>query len=230
VTAPLVTQARRGGPRSRLALAAAALALSGCFLVLPQSPRPGPDEGDWARARAAFTRGGKIYDQLSTEAFATAVYQAPEVREARVRRSTEWAASTAEEREAALARERDESARFEDFVVALFTPDRADNDLDARQSVWRVALVVAGEGEALPESISQVRPDALLRELYPFLTEFDTVYRVRFARWKGGPIAARPFLLRLAGARGRLDLDFGKKPEAARGGAQAAGSQARGAP
>ena len=185
---------------------AAALLLLLTACRLPPQPRPPSDVGDWAAARDRVTRSGKLYDGLTTNAFARTVYLPREVREARVARVAAWKVLGAEETERLLAAERDEAARYDDFLVFLFTPDPADNDLDTARSVWRVALVAAGQPDRLPESVRGVHPDALLRELYPTLGDFDTVYRVRFARdaTRRGP----PFTLRLAGAKGRLDFGY----------------------
>jgi len=101
-----------------------------------------------------------------------------------------------------------EAARFEEFLVAFYTHEPQDDDLGSRNSVWRVALVVEGEGEELPVEIRPERADAQVRELYPFVGDFDTVYRVRFARWKGAPLAGRPFLLRIAGPEGRMEFRY----------------------
>jgi hypothetical protein len=193
----------------RLASAVALAAALGCAevpFVGPQ-PNPRPDEGDWATVRDRATRARKLYDGLGMNAFIRAVYQAPDVRQARVNRLAIWKAMTDVERDGLLAAEQEEAAQYDDFVVSLFTPDRADNDLDAIRSIWRVALVVQGEGEKLPIGISQLRADATLRTLYPEIGEFDVVYRVRFPRWEP-PLAQRPFILRLASARGRIDLQF----------------------
>ena len=172
---------------------------------LPPQPRPPGDQGDWAAARDRVTRSGKLYDGLTTNAFAHVIYLPRDVREARVARVAAWKVLTAAETEKLLAIEREEAARYDDFLVFLFTPDRLDNDLETMRSVWRVALVVDGQPDRLPESVREVRPDAMLRELYPVLGDFDTVYRLRFAR---GDAPRGPFTLRLAGAKGRLDFDY----------------------
>jgi hypothetical protein len=195
---------------SRFAPILALAACLGCAevpLMEPQ-PNPPPNEGDWAALRDRATRSGKLYDGLATNAFLRAVYQSPEVRQARITRLAAWTAMTAAERDRLLAAERDEAAQYDDFLVSLFTPDRADNDLDAIRSIWRVALVVPGEGERLPVKVSEVKADSTLRQLYPAVGDFDVVYRVRFTRWDP-PIAQRSFILRMAGARGRLDLEYG---------------------
>ncbi len=192
------------------ALAALALAVPACVLKnpLPTAPRPSTFEGEWAASRDRYARSAKLYDGFTTRAFVYAVYQAPEVRRARVERLAVWRAMTAEEKARLADEERSDGEKWDDFLVSVFTADRADNDLDARASIWRVALVVTGEGDALPASVTQVRSDATIRELYPGVGDFDTVYRVRFPRWKA-PLVDRRFALELAGARGRLDLRFG---------------------
>jgi hypothetical protein len=199
--------------------AALALVAAGCatfptaFPFTPPSPQPATGEGVWAEVRDRFTATAKLYDGLSTRAFASTVYQAPEVRERRVARLAVWREMAQEERDKLIAQERDESAQYEEFLVSLFTVDRPDNDLDASRSVWRVSLSVEGEGEEEPLKVEQVRTDATLRTLYPTIGDFDTVYRVRFARWPKGPLAERKFTLRIAGARGRMDLKLPAEPK-----------------
>ncbi|HET8725626.1 MAG TPA: hypothetical protein VFM53_15620 [Anaeromyxobacteraceae bacterium] len=198
--------------RPLLAALGLALALPSCVYV-KDAPVPGASEGAWAEARDRATRTAKLYDVLDDVAFATATYQSPTVRAARVDRMAEWKGSLPAERQAALDREKAEAADGEEFLLAFFTDDRRANDLVSDKSTWRVALVVNGAEQALPVKISLVRRDPTLQKLYPFVTDFDTVYKVRFPRFPGEkPLAALPFTLRISGALGRLDLDFGPGP------------------
>ncbi len=193
-------------PRPGVALLALAVA---CGLTLPRQPTPGPEEGKWPEERDRYTRSIKIYDRLDDKAFATATYQAPSVRAARVERLAAWRSLTGEERDARLAQERDEATRFEDFLLAFYTNDRSANDLDSSKSVWRVTLEVLGTTEILPASIQVVHVDATLAQLYPHIGTFDTLYQVRFPPWRGPkPLAETPFLLRIAGAQGKVELVF----------------------
>lgn len=183
-------------------------------------PPPGPVElPAWSAARARWSRSAKLYDRFETHAFLSAAYQSSELREQRVGQIADWRRMTAAERSAALDAEAAEGRQWEEFFLAFYTADPKDNDLDTRQSIWRIALVIPGDGpvapvELLPAEVKLVRVDAQLRELYPFVGEFHTAYRVRFPRWKEGVLEARPFLLRVAGAEGQMDLDFtaGKRP------------------
>jgi hypothetical protein len=186
-------------------LAAAALVGLGACVHLPKEPSPGPYEGAWAQARDAHTREVKLYDGLAVRAFATVVWEAAEVRAARVDRIATWKAMTAEERASARRAEDEVAAAFDEFTVSLFTPDRADNDLDAPQSTWRMAVVTAA-GEALPVKVTQLRPESQLRVLYPRISDFDVVYRLRFPKQAG--LGETPFLLRVSGPRGKMEFKF----------------------
>jgi hypothetical protein len=198
----------------RALLPALLLLLAGCRFGLPPA---GPAEGrDWTEARLRWSRSARLYDRFAAHAFVGAAYQSAALRRARVEQVATWRAMTESERKGLAEAEAADGALWEEFLVSMFTVDGQDNDLDLRQSIWRMALVVEGEGEALPAEVRGVRPDAQLRELYPFIGDFDLVYRVRYPRWKGAPLDGRKFLLRIAGAEGQMDLDFSEAATPAR--------------
>jgi len=205
----------RRAAAAALALAGlASLALPGCRYLRNQ-PEPSSEEGAWAVARARYTASAKLYDGFTTRAFASAVYQGPVVRVARIARIASWRGLPIEERARMVAADKAELDQWDDFLLSFFTVDRSDNDLDTGHSIWRVSLEPVGEpGEAVPVKIEQLDPDATLRTLYPNIGDFDLVYRVRFARWKGEPLSGRSFTLKLASARGKLELEF--RPDALR--------------
>jgi hypothetical protein len=197
--------------RLAAATALAALLAAGCKTgsAVTSSPDPSTNEGTWAAARDRSTRTHKLYDVLDDVAFATATYQAPAVRAARVDRLADWKGSLPAEREAAQAKERAEGAAAEEFLLAFFTADRSANDLSKPTSTWRVSLVVNGTEHALPTKIEFVRADPTLRMLYPYISDFDTLYRIRFPRFPGeAPLASLPFQLRIASALGRVELSW----------------------
>ncbi len=187
---------------------AAALAL-GCALVLPEQPNPSPEEGEWPAVRDRFTRSRKIYDRFDHIASATATYQAWEVRAARTDRLARWKRMTEEERQALLAVERAQADECEEFLVAFFTAAFEENDLVSPRRVWRVALVVPGAGELLPVQATELRKDANLVALYPYVGSFDGLYRLRFPRWTGPqPLSQIPFSLVIASGSGAIELRF----------------------
>ncbi len=197
---------------SRRALAAAAVVLLAGCPFHPRNPMPRPDQGEWARARDRASRHADLYDGLIHKATATATFLSPEVREARARRLAEWLSWTQDELERRLQAEQADAAAGEEFVVALYTADTAWNDLDARESIWRLAVAL-GQVEVLPSKIEALREDATLHELFPWIGPFDMVWRVRYPHPPDGPLAGRPFVLRISSALGALPLDFGAPPE-----------------
>lgn len=188
-------------------LAVAALMLGAC---LPRQPLPRTTTGDWAEKRDFATRGLKLYDGLDHLATASVVHLSMDVREARAKRVSEWLRSTPAEMDETLAKERTEAAAGETFILSFYTTDPKANDLDAKNTVWRVALVVEGT-DYLVTKIELHRADLTTKELFPMIGAFDQVYRLRFPFVPGG-LSGRPFIVRLASAVGEIDLDYGKPP------------------
>jgi hypothetical protein len=185
-----------------------ALLLPACAYLGPATDPP-TREGAWAQARDGATRTAKLYDVLDDVAFATATWQSEAVRVARVERLAEWKGMLPAEKEALLAKERAEAAEGEDFLLAFFTDDRRANDLATDRGTWRVALLVKGTEQALAAKVSLVKKDPTLQILYPYVTDFETVYRVRFPKLAGGtPLGSLPFDLRIAGALGTLRMSW----------------------
>ncbi|MGA8891217.1 MAG: hypothetical protein WB493_06590 [Anaeromyxobacteraceae bacterium] len=185
-----------------------ALAFAACTYVSPASV-PSTREGAWAEERDRATRSAKLYDVLDDVAFVTATHQSAAVRAARLERLAEWKGMLPAEKEAMAAKDRAELAEGEEFLVAFFTDDRKANDLATDRGTWRVSLAVDGRDETLPVKVSMVKKDPTLSILYPYVTEFDTLYRVRFPRWPGkAPIEDLGFQVRIAGALGRLTMEW----------------------
>lgn len=195
--------------RSGTAIAAALAALGCATPMLERQPEPSAADLRWVEERGRFTRSKKMYDLFDEQAFATATWQSPSVREARTRQLANWKEMTPEEREKLLAAERAEGERYEDFFLAFYTADRRANDLLSHRSTWRIALAVPGEGEMLPERVETVTIDPTLEALYPYIGKFDLAYRIRFPRWKGDrPLAEIPFELVISGALGKIELPW----------------------
>ena len=130
------------------------------------------------------------------------------VREARARRLAEWLGWTPKELEDRLAQEHSEAAAGEEFVLSLYTADPRTNELDAPRSIWRVALKVGNE-DLLATRVTSVQSDATTKGLFPYVGPFDVVYRVILPHAPSGPLEDRPFVLELASALGKVEIDYG---------------------
>jgi hypothetical protein len=195
----------------RAAAVAAAAALSACAVLHGREPAPQPTEGAWAAVRDARTRHDLLYDGVVHRATATATHLDAVAREERARQLAEWSGWTDDELRRRLAREAEEAAKAEEFVLVFYTAEKTDNDLDGLKSVWHVS-VRDGADERVASRITAVDIDSTLRALYPWIGPFDVVYLVRFPP-AGAPLAGRPFTLLLAGGVGRIALDFGAPAE-----------------
>lgn len=201
---------RRAAAAALLCLAA--IAVEGCAALFHQrAPVPGVREGEWAAARTARTRRASVYDGLIHRATGTVTYVGPAEREIRARRLAEWQGWPDPELEARLAADRALAGKEEEFILALYTAERAVNDLDSPASVWRATVVVDGL-TLVPIKVEGLSADATVTGLYPYVGVFDQVYRLRFPSPPGGPLSGRAFQLDVASALGRLAFDF-KGPE-----------------
>ncbi len=196
-----------------LALLAAVACLGpgckGINTLKTKSPDPGVVEGDWQAVRGQATRRGIIYDQFQHRATITATYLSPSVREARAARLSQWQGWTQQELTDRLNQETLEAAKYDDFLVSFFTENRRANDLDAPQSVWRIALRLDTGDELLTHDAKAIDGNATVANLFPYVSVFDTVYRVRFNRAPGASLGTRRFTLEVASALGKMELNFG---------------------
>jgi hypothetical protein len=198
---------------TRTVTAVLVLTCLGCASGLPtrRAPAPGLDAGEWGQLRDQASRRAVLYDGFVHRANASATWLSPQVREAAVRRQSEWEARNAAETDQAVARARSDAALGEEFVVAIYTADRRANDLDAPRSVWHLELD-DGETSVPASEITGLTSDATIRQLYSYVDPFDSVYRVRF-KWTGPSLEGRAFKLRISGGLGALLLDFGPDGE-----------------
>lgn len=197
----------------RHAVALLAVALAGCGAVQgvksrlpPREPQPGPEDGAYADLRDAATRRARLYDGFLHRADATVTWLSPEVQEAGARRLAAWQGWTTAELDKALAAQAEEARKGEQFLVAFYAAERKHNDLADSTSIWRIRLD-DGTTQAVASSVELVPKDANVLQLFPYVGNFDVVYRVRVP-WTGQPLTGRPFTLKILSALGPLSLDF----------------------
>lgn len=209
--------------RRRLATAGLALvvALTGCATlggvkdrVTTREPPPSPASSAYGAVREAASRRDGLYDGLDHRADLSGTWLSPEVRLSASRQLAEWQGWSEAELQKAQAADLAAGDKGEQFVLALYTAERKDNDLDGRPSIWHIE-VDDGAQRTEASSVEAIPADATVRQLFPYVGPFDVVYRV-FVPWKGAPLAGRPFVLRVGSALGTLELDFGPRGQRTR--------------
>ncbi len=165
----------------------------------------------YARTTEAFTRTREVHDGLETRFILSSTWLSPEW----VRAFSEEYANIyyldLERKEQMIGRWEGESARYERFFVALFTPDDRTNDLDREETLWTLHLVRADEKDFEPVYVKRtsLRPEEVSR-FFPYSGTWYRGYEVAFPKEAGEKVAtptpAPRFKLVLSGVLGRAVL------------------------
>lgn len=190
------------------------LLLAGCAAAhLPRVPGDPPPvvadheaEGQYQELLDRSTRSAALYDNFDTRAFVRAVWQSPTFVEGRVRREAQFKAMSPAETDARLAAEHARCASATEIFFAVHVNDPKYDDFSRPNSMWRLALLIAGQSLA-PLSVERLgRTTVEMRSYYSWMESFWVGYRVRFP-----PIqASRGSVLgfQLASAVGQARLEF----------------------
>lgn len=196
------------GRRLRIAVASAIIgAAVGCGARLPSGVRltegfasPGTPYGD---ALTRHTRYAELYEGFDTVAKGWATEKTPDLREALAEASVrayllEGAAAEAVREEARTA-----GRGGREFHLALYTPKKQWNDLEAPESLWRVRLELPGGALVEPTSVTALAKTDKTPVQYPYVNPWTREYAIVFPA--GQPTGAS---LVLTGPLGTLRFDF----------------------
>jgi hypothetical protein len=193
------------------ALCIAVLALVACGGPPAVSLDPGWPEQPraYGQATAAWTRHEALRHHFIVLIDVHATYKAPEWRAAFVERQSKALDLSADARAALESEQKQAAATAHEFVVALTAFDNTGQSLhDRDDSPWDLVLVDDRGRTFEPLSVDRERGnDEVVRTLYPYIDEFDSVYVVRFPP-EAALLGGDRFTLRLASARGRVDLTW----------------------
>ena len=194
------------------------LLAASCATTPPEVGEPGaelPDPRAEERYQAALRRATEhreVYSDLDTKFYVAATYQSADFREARLRRQAQFQTWPPERLAQAIARERTEASQVHEIAFGVMIVDRRFDDLDSRNSVWRLTLVT-DQGEVSPLAIRRVgRANQDLRAYYPYLGDFWTLYTVRFPiAVQGRPLVSpstSALLFRMSSTQGQVEMRF----------------------
>jgi hypothetical protein len=161
---------------------------------------------DYEEVLARWTRRAEIYRELQSEAFVAATFKSPDFRRAFVSAYAKIMELPSGDAARLWAAEEAAARDWHEITVVMYTTDRKWNDLDTRDSVWRVRLVSETAGvEVFPAEVTSVKElSPQMQRLYPHTTPFTRFYFLRFPK-KGAD--GREILD--GGGRLRLDLTSG---------------------
>ncbi len=85
--------------------------------------------------------------------------------------------------DAMLAESAAKEAKEVEFLAGVYTGDKRWNDLEKKDSMWKVALQTADGAWIAPAEITRLKLDKMQDAwLFPFLTEWKFIYRISFPR------------------------------------------------
>jgi hypothetical protein len=160
------------------------------FLTCTQSRRIYSELSDTEYTSVAYrstldrwTRKASIHKGLGTELLVTATYKAEEFRRAFAREYGRLYMQTPQENQKMIDDQVSAAKDYDDFIVAIYTPEREWDDFAERDSLWKVYLIRDGRLRLEPLEIRKVKKDRILSEsFYPFISPWSTVYDFRFKK------------------------------------------------
>ena len=169
-------------------LAVVALAMSvfvtGCQTVKLKGVLHGPARDlrpkDYPKVLETWTKSAKIYQDLDTKMFITGTFHSPEFRRVFALAFPDIYGHGGNVTRRELVDLTDDIEQYLNFFVAVYTADRKWNDLNKPDSIWRLSLVGSEGVTVSPSEIVQVKIDANLHAVYPYIDRFDKAYLVRF--------------------------------------------------
>jgi hypothetical protein len=210
---------RHGNASCWRGIAAAALLAAGCaarqpqpvdFSEVPRNYRP----AEYRAVEGRWTRHGKLWRDIGTVIELWATFKSWDFRQAYIERYAEvYGLPDAERATLKQAQLEAQRAGYE-LHVTVQTGNYKWNDLDQKDSPWKVTLVDGAGAEIAPKSIElQKLPELYEMEFFPNRTDFSRTYLIRFPRGAAeaegrafrGPASGR-VTLRVSGPLGRLEV------------------------
>ena len=201
---------------------ACAVALVGCaqsaskpvnFSDATRNYRP----SDYSSVYESWTRHAKLWQEVGTVIEAWATYKSWDFRQAYVSYYASIYDLSDSDRATLLRSQLEASRVSHEFHVAVQMTTDKWNDLERKNSPWRVTLLDASGGELGPASIQTVKlPELYESQFFPSRTEFTRTYEISFALTSSGgqpfsgPASGR-LVLRFVSPAGRIELAWDSK-------------------
>ena len=144
---------------------------------------PGVGGDAYEKQLFQWTRKIEVYRRFEAKIFVTATYHAPEFRKAYIQKRTAILELPENVRLQEEEQQRRLSDSFHEFFLAVYTSNRRWNDLDEKDSIWRLSLQNDRQERVSPHEVVRVdRQNAEVMAFYPYLDGFRQAYLVRFPK------------------------------------------------
>jgi hypothetical protein len=169
---------------------------------------------DYDRVRSNWTRQGRLLRDFGTAFEVWAVFKGHEFRQAYVERYADLYGISEASRVELRQSQIEAAGRGYEFHVTAQSSNYKWNDLEDRESTWRVSLLDGTGAELSPDEVRLLQlPEPYEVTFFPNRTAFTRTYAIRFARperdaqgrrWIGAESGR--LTMRIAGPLGRVEL------------------------
>lgn len=134
------------------------------------------------------------------------IYKSSEFREAVAYKYAKDYRLSEEELKSRLWDEAQETAKGPEFILIVYTYSKSWNDLDSKESVWKLRL--EGNNKQFdPLSITSFKPTPLETSMYPYMDPWTKAYSAIFPK-EAESILAGDFSLSVFGVKGKSTLKW----------------------
>lgn len=162
-----------------------------------------------------MTKSKKVIDKLDSKLFVSATYRNWSLREAYVNEYARRYQMDNDQRQRLEDAQKDLDERFNEFFIAVYTPEERWNDFDQPLSIWKIYMEDERGNRVTPINIKKVDvASPLIREFYPYIDLWSSGYTVMFPKYTIGGEEPFPgkdagtFKLVITGVVGKAELEW----------------------
>lgn len=162
-----------------------------------------------------MTRSKKVIEKLDSKLFVSATYKNWAFREAYIAEYARRYQMDDNEKEKLKEIEKDADEKFNEFFVAIYTPDERWNDFDQPQSIWKIYMEDEKNNRVYPIEIKKTDTNSpLIKEFYPYVDAWSSGYIIRFPKYMIAGIKPFPeentnyFKLVITGVVGSAEMEW----------------------
>ncbi|MBI5237305.1 MAG: hypothetical protein HY887_02645 [Deltaproteobacteria bacterium] len=184
LSSPLIKGGPRGAPVRGVFLIFCLAFVFSAFTAGCSSGKAITKKAAYSDSLNKWTRSVTVYEGLEPRLYLNATYKDKTFRDAYTDRYAEGFELPEAYRSMLLEREAEASEQYNEFFLTVYSPDEERNDLDAKNSVWRLFLEDSSGARLTPVNVTRLDPaDALLREFFPFFDPWSRAYIVKFPKY-----------------------------------------------
>jgi hypothetical protein len=128
-----------------------------------------------------WTREARIHRGLELDLIVSATFKSEAFRRAYADEYARAYKLTPERKERLVEDQLEAVTRSHEFLVASFVPEKAWDDFDRANSMWKLYLLNDQNERVVPVEVRKVRKqDAVTPHFFPYITPWKSVFTVRF--------------------------------------------------